>query len=128
MAKGDLEGVTVLTLEQALTLPYATYKLMLDGATVIRLENPLSPDPNRFVGRNILGEEGMNTYFLPYNVGKKSITLNLATEEGRELLKELIVKLNVDVFATNQLPHRYKKLGIDYETLREVKRLSLIHI
>jgi len=122
LAKGDLEGVTVLTLEQALTLPYATYKLMLDGATVIRLENPLSPDPNRFVGRNVLGEEGMNTYFLPYNVGKKSITLNLATEEGRELLKELIVKLNVDVFATNQLPHRYKKLGIDYETLREVKR------
>lgn len=121
MPRGPLEGITVVSLEQALTLPYATYRLMLDGATVIRLENPLMPDPNRFVGRNVLGEEGMNTYFLPYNVGKKSITLNLAVEEGRELLKELIAKLNVDVFATNQLPHRYKKLGIDYEDLKAAK-------
>ncbi len=121
LAERALKGVTVLTLEQALTLPYTTYKLALEGATVIRLENPLMPDPNRFVGKNVLGEEGMNTYFLPYNVGKKSITLNLAEGEGRELLKKIIVKLNVDVFATNQLPHRYKKLGIDYETLKEVK-------
>lgn len=121
LPEGPLKGVTVLSLEQALTLPYATYRLALDGATVIRLENPLMPDPNRFVGPNVLGEEGMNAYFLPYNVGKKSITLNLAVEEGRELLKRLINKLNVDVFATNQLPHRYKKLGIDYETLSQVK-------
>lgn len=114
-------NLTVLSLEQALTAPYLTYRFVLDGMRVIRIEHPELGDPNRFVGDNVLGERGMCTYYLPYNVGKKAITLNLGLPEGRELLKELISKLKVDVFVTNQLPSRYVKLGIDYETLRSVK-------
>ncbi len=114
-------NLTVLSLEQALSLPFLTYRLVLEGARVIRLENPRRPDPNRYVGENVLGEEGMNTYYLPYNAGKESITLNLASEEGRAILHELIVRLPVDIFACNTLPKNYAKLGIDYETLRQLR-------
>src|SRR6266702_8659965 len=83
-----LEGLTVLALEQATTLPFLTYRLAGDGARVIRVENPLRPDPNRFVGRDVLGEPDMRGYFLPNNCGKEAITLNLATPEGRALRSE----------------------------------------
>jgi formyl-CoA transferase len=115
------ERLTVLSLEQATTLPYLTYRLAQDGARVIRLENPPRGDPNRWVGPDVLGEPGMNAYFLPNNAGKEAITLNLATERGQAMLRELLVKLDVDVFATNQRPKDYAKLGIDYQTLRALK-------
>jgi len=73
------------------------------------------------VGENVLGEERMNAYFLCINAGKKALTLNLADPEGQEILRSLIQQLGVDVFATNQLPRNYKKLGIDYESLRPMK-------
>lgn len=113
--------LTVLSLEQATVLPYLTYRLAVEGMKVIRIEHPERPDPNRFVGRDVLGEKGMNTYYFPNNVGKKAITLNLGGEEGQALLRELILKLDVDIFATNQLPRNYEKLGIDYERLRSIK-------
>jgi formyl-CoA transferase len=114
-------GLTMLSLEQATVLPYLTYRLAMDGVRVIRLEHPVYGDPNRMIGENRLGEERMNTYFMAINAGKKAITLNLGEPEGQGFLKELIRKLNVDIFATNQLPRNYEKLGIDYETLRSVK-------
>ena len=113
--------MTMLSLEQATVLPYLSYRLAMDGMTVIRLEHPTLGDPNRMIGENRLGEDRMNTYFMAINAGKKAITLNLGSPEGRSLLKELIVKLKVDIFATNQLPRNYEKLGIDYETLKAVK-------
>jgi crotonobetainyl-CoA:carnitine CoA-transferase CaiB-like acyl-CoA transferase len=114
-------GITVLSLEQATVLPYLTYRLAAEGMNVIRVEHPERPDPNRFVGRNLLGEEGMNTYYFPNNVGKKAITLNLRGEGGQALLRELILQLDAGIFATNQLPRNYEKLGIDYERLKSVK-------
>lgn len=116
-----VERLTILSLEQATTLPYLTYRLAQEGARVIRVENPPRGDPNRWVGPDVLGEPGMNAYFLPNNAGKQAITLNLATERGRALLRELIVGLRVDVFATNQRPKDYARLGIDYDTLRALK-------
>jgi crotonobetainyl-CoA:carnitine CoA-transferase CaiB-like acyl-CoA transferase len=79
-------------------------------------------DPNRRVGKKILDEELMNSYFLSVNSGKKSITLNLKSEKGQEILHNLIEKLKIDVFATNQLPHNYEKLGISYKQLKKVKK------
>jgi formyl-CoA transferase len=113
--------LTVLSLEQATVLPYLTYRLAQDGMNVIRLEHPVHGDPNRMIGDNVLGEERMNAYFLCINAGKKALTLNLAEAQGRELFHELIRRLPVDVFATNQLPRNYAKLGIDYETLKKIK-------
>jgi crotonobetainyl-CoA:carnitine CoA-transferase CaiB-like acyl-CoA transferase len=116
-----LKDLTILSLEQATVLPYLTYRLAQDGMNVIRLEHPVYGDPNRFIGDNVLGEERMNSYFLCINAGKKALTLNLADEEGQKILRSLIKDLNVDVFATNQLPRNYQKLGIDYDTLKSLK-------
>lgn len=118
---GLLSGITVLSLEQATTLPFLTYRLACDGARVIRVENAERPDPNRFVGRDLLDEPAMLSYFLPNNCGKEAITLNLGHAEGRALLRELIVKLGVDVFASNQRARNYGRLGIEAAELRAVK-------
>ena len=115
------KDMTILSLEQATTLPYLTYRLAQDGMNVIRVEHPIYGDPNRMVGENFLEEERMNTYYLCINAGKKAITLNLAEEKGKDILKELIIKLKVDIFATNQLPKNYAKLGVDYEKLKGIK-------
>ena len=122
---GTLEGLTVLSLEQATTLPFLTYRLACDGARVIRVEHRARPDPNRFVGRDLLGEPDMRAYFLPNNCGKEAITLNLGDGAGRALLHELVARLPVDVFATNQRPRSYARLGIDAETLRAVRPMTM---
>jgi crotonobetainyl-CoA:carnitine CoA-transferase CaiB-like acyl-CoA transferase len=114
-------SLTVLSLEQATTLPFLTQRLARDGARVIRLEPPGRGDPNRYVGRDVLGEAGMASYFLPNNCGKQAVTLNLGCEAGRALLHQLITRLPVDIFATNNRPSSYARLGIDYETLRALR-------
>lgn len=120
------DSLTVLSLEQATTLPFMTLKLAMDGMRVIRLEAPPRGDPNRWVGPQVLPdaggfESGMNAYFLPNNLGKESITLNLLDQEGQALLHRLIRETPVDIFATNQRPDSYRKLGIDYQTLSALK-------
>jgi crotonobetainyl-CoA:carnitine CoA-transferase CaiB-like acyl-CoA transferase len=114
-------NLTVLSLEQATVLPYLTFRLAQDGVQVYRLEHPVYGDPNRLIGENVLGEERMNAYYLCINAGKKALTLDLAAPEGQEIFQRLIKTLNVDIFATNQLPKNYKKLGIDYDSLKALK-------
>jgi crotonobetainyl-CoA:carnitine CoA-transferase CaiB-like acyl-CoA transferase len=116
-----LPQLVVLSLEQAITLPFLTYRLACDGARVIRVEHPRQPDPNRFVGKKVLPEDGMNSYFLPTNCGKEAITLNLAEAEGRAILHQLVERLRVDVFASNQRPKNYARLGVEYDTLRALR-------
>lgn len=116
-----LKELTVLSLEQATVLPYLTLRLVEDGMQVIRLEHPVYGDPNRLIGDNVLGEERMNSYFLCINAGKKALTLDIANPEGREIFHRLIRELDVDIFATNQLPRNYQKLGIDYDSLKALK-------
>lgn len=115
------KNLTVLSLEQATVLPYLTFRLAQDGMKIIRLEHPVYGDPNRLIGENALREERMNAYFLCINAGKMGLTLDMAAPEGQKIFLSLIKELKVDVFATNQLPRNYKKLGIDYETLKTVK-------
>jgi formyl-CoA transferase len=115
------KNLTVLSLEQATVLPYLTYRLAHDGIQVIRLEHPVYGDPNRLIGENVLGEERMNAYYLCINSGKKALTLNLGDPEGQKIFHSLIQELKVDIFATNQLPRNYQKLGIDYESLKALK-------
>jgi len=119
-SNGFLKDVKVLTVEQAAALPYCTWRLAVEGANVVRIE-PLWGDPNRKVGKKVIEEEGMNAYFMSVNAGKKGISLNLGTPQGQEILGELIDKLEVDIFACNQLPGNYKKLGIDYERINSIK-------
>lgn len=115
-------GLTVLSVEQAMALPFLTMRLAAEGMRVVRVENPPRGDPNRWVGRELApGESGMGTYYLPNNLGKQAITLNLATEAGRALLHRLIRELPVDIFATNLRPRSVARLGIDAPTLQAIQ-------
>ncbi|MCW5772632.1 MAG: CoA transferase [Rhodospirillaceae bacterium] len=113
---------TVLSLEQATALPYATQRFVQLGWRVIRIENTPGEgerqpgDPNRYVGKRILDESRFSLFVAP-NVEKEAIALNLKRPEGRALLLRLIETLEADVFCCNTMPARYKGLGIDYETL-----------
>ena len=115
------KNLTVLSLEQATVAPYLTYRLAQDGMNIVRLEHPIYGDPNRFIGGNVLDEKRMNSYFLCINSGKKALSLNMADPQGQAIFKKLILKLDVDIFVTNQLPKNYEKLGIAYELMKEVK-------
>lgn len=115
------KDIKILTLEQATVVPYLTYRLAQDGFEVIRMEHPVYGDPNRLIGDRVIDEERMNAYYLCINAGKKAITLDLSTPEGREIFYALITTLNIDIFITNQLPKNYGKLGIGYEALSRVK-------
>jgi crotonobetainyl-CoA:carnitine CoA-transferase CaiB-like acyl-CoA transferase len=116
----------ILSMEQALSMTYATLRFVHLGWRVIKLEatpqgeGQLPGDPNRYIG-SLVAEPDRRSYFVGPNVGKESIALNLKTEEGRALLKRLVRELDVDVFCCNTLPGRYGELGIDYETLSSVK-------
>ena len=115
---------TVLSLEQALSLPSATLRFVHLGWRVIRIESPsgqgtMPGDPNRYVGEVV--DDDRRSYFIAPNVGKECIALNLKDPEGREVLKQLVRALDVDIFCCNTLPSRYAALGVDYETLKSVK-------
>ncbi len=114
---------TILSLEQALALPFATQRMVQLGWRVIRIESPAEDgenagDPNRYIGAD-LGHHDLHSYYIAPNVGKEAITINLKKKEGQELLKNIIKELKVDVFMCNTLPKRYKQLGIDFETLKQ---------
>jgi len=116
---------TVLSLEQALSLPYATLRFAQLGWRVIRIEptpgaSGLPGDPNRYIGAKV-ADDDRRTYFIAPNVGKEAIALDLKRPEGQALLRRMIKELGVDIFCCNTLPRRYQQLGIDYETLSSVK-------
>ncbi len=128
MSSALFRSLNVVSLEQAMALPYMTMRLAEEGMRVIRVENPARADPNRYVGPEVLpgtnganAEPGMNAYYLPNNLGKQAITLDLGTTQGHEILHRMIQELPVDIFATNQRPRSYQKLGIDYDTLMGLK-------
>lgn len=113
---------TVLSLEQALSMPYATLRFAQLGWRVIRIEatpfgKQLPGDPNRYIGTQVVDDD-RNSYFIAPNVGKEAIALDLKDPRGRELLLRIIKQLDVDIFCCNTLPGRYEKLGIDYQTLK----------
>jgi crotonobetainyl-CoA:carnitine CoA-transferase CaiB-like acyl-CoA transferase len=110
-----LQGVRVVACStaQAGTVPYM---LMADlGAEVIKIEVPEGGDNSR--GSTVL--PGFpSTYFETNNRGVKSLTLNLKTEEGRDILKKLVAR--ADMFGQNFRPGAAEKNGFDYDELRRV--------
>lgn len=124
MSTEKTNRITVLSLEQALALPFATERMIHQGWRVIRIETPAEEgggnagDPNRYIGAD-LGFHDLHSYYIAPNIGKEAITINLKKKEGLELLKKVIRELKVDVFMCNTLPKRYKQLGIDFDTLKE---------
>ncbi len=115
----------VISLEQALSMPYGTLRFVHLGWRVIRVESTPRPgqrargDPNRYIGRPVGGDD-RHSYYVAPNVGKEAIALNLKDPEGRAALHRLIKELAVDVVCTNTMPARHVELGIDYATLHSI--------
>ena len=118
-APGALAGVTVIDLSRVLAGPYAAQMLADLGATVIKVENPRDPDVSRgFPPYLTDGDEEFSAYYAQYNRGKLGMGLDLATPEGKEVLKDLV--RNADVLVENFRPGTMEKLGVGYEVLREI--------
>ena len=118
---GDAPRPVVLSVEQALSMSYATLRFVHMGWRVIRVEaTPVGTrkpgDPNRWIGRP-MADNGRHSYYVAPNAGKEAMALNLKDAAGRDLLRRLVNDLPVDVFCTNTLPKRHQDLGLDYETL-----------
>ncbi|HEU4340060.1 MAG TPA: CaiB/BaiF CoA-transferase family protein [Candidatus Binatia bacterium] len=107
---GVLEGIRVLELGNFISGPYGAMLLADMGAEVVKIENPKGGDP--FRGWDFGGDQ---PNFWAYNRGKKSVTLNLQTPEGREIFYRLVKK--ADVVMENYRPGVTKKLAIDYQSL-----------
>jgi len=85
-----LEGVTVLDLTNVLSGPFTAYQMALLGANVIKVETPGTGDLARQLGADsALNKEKMGTSFLAQNAGKMSISLNLKSAKGKEVLRRL---------------------------------------
>jgi crotonobetainyl-CoA:carnitine CoA-transferase CaiB-like acyl-CoA transferase len=110
-----LEGVRVLDLSRVLAGPYATMVLADLGADVIKVEHPERGDDTRHWGPPFAG--GESAYFLSVNRNKRSIGVNLKTEEGLERVKKLAA--GSDVVIENLRRGALEKLGLGYEALRE---------
>ena len=114
-----LSGIRVLEFSTFVAAPVAA-RMMADlGAEVIKVERP-EGDPWRITGVNYISKrfsDQENPVFDIYNSGKKHIALNLKTEEGMAAFHKLLE--STDVMITNTRPKALKKLGLDYEDLKE---------
>jgi len=116
---GSLAGVVVLDLSRVLAGPYAASLLADLGATVVKIENPADPDVARgFPPYLRHGEEEFSGYYGQYNRGKLGLALDLASEEGKAVLKDLVAA--ADVLVENFRPGTMAKLGLSYETLARI--------
>ena len=111
-----LEGIRVLDMTNVLSGPFATLHLSLLGAEVIKVENPKGGDLARQLG-NVAeyNQVLMGTSFLAQNANKKSLTLNLKAEEGKEIFRKLVK--TADVLVENFRPGVMARLGFSYEEL-----------
>ncbi len=117
---GALTGLTVLDLSRILAGPTSTQLLGDLGAEVIKIERPGKGDDTRTWGPPFLKDaKGNDTeesaYYLSSNRNKKSVAINLASEEGRELIRQLAD--TADILVENFKVGDLKRYGLDYETL-----------
>lgn len=108
-----LEGITVVSLEQAVAAPFATRQLADLGARVIKVERPGGGD---FARRYDTTVHGQASYFVWLNRSKESLTLDLKSVEGREILHELLA--GADVFVQNLAPGAAERLGLGADELQ----------
>lgn len=112
---GALSDIKVLDLTRVLAGPYCTMMLADLGAEIIKVEQPIVGDDSRAFGPYVDGE---SAYFMSINRNKESMTVNLKSPEGKEIIKAMIKE--VDVVVENFRPGTMKKLGLDYDVLKEI--------
>ncbi|KAG9070577.1 hypothetical protein KI688_008115 [Linnemannia hyalina] len=108
---GPLDGIRVLDLTRILGMSFA--------AEVIKVENPKGGDDTRAWGppfaANLDGSETESAYFLSVNRNKKSITVNIRSEAGKQLIRDLVKKC--DILVENYVPGKLAGMGLGYEDL-----------
>ncbi len=119
---GPLQGVRVLDLTRILSGPYCTMMLGDMGADIIKVENPKGGDDTRVWGPPFLN--GVSTYYISINRNKKSFTLNLKHEKGKEILANLIRQS--DVVAENFRPGTLDKLGFPWEEIQRINPRTIL--
>ena len=102
-----LTGMKVLDLTRVLAGPYATMLLGDLGAEVIKIEQPGTGDESRNFGPF---KNGFSLYFMSVNRGKQSVTLNLKTERGQAIFKQLLKR--TDILVENFRPGTMEKIGL----------------
>jgi crotonobetainyl-CoA:carnitine CoA-transferase CaiB-like acyl-CoA transferase len=115
--KGPLEGIGVLDLTSVVMGPYCTLMLGDMGADVIKIENPTG-DTTRYLGPS--KNRGMGSLFLHLNRNKRSVVLDLKSEEGREILLALVKES--DVLVHTMRPQTMERLGLSYHDLKKVNK------
>ena len=114
---GPLSGITVLDASRVLVGPFCTMQLGDLGADVIKLERPGEGDQTRGWHPPTYGESDESTYYLSVNRNKRSVTLDLGTEEGQEVFRRLARE--ADVLVENFRVGTLERWGLGYESLSE---------
>src|ERR1700733_3917868 len=108
-----LEGIRVLDITNVLAGPFCTYQLGMMGAEVIKIEQPGRGDLARNLGADpAAAARGMGASFVAVNCGKQSVTLDLKSAEGKELLKRFVMES--DVLVENYRPGVMGRLGLGH--------------
>ena len=113
------EGIRIIDITHVLAGPFAAYQLAVLGADVIKVEHPDDPDQSRDSGTDrALNRALMGTGFLTQGSNKRSMTLDLKQERGREILKKLVT--GADVLVQNYRPGAFEALGLGYEAMAAI--------
>ena len=120
---GVLSGVRVLDLSRVVSGPWSTQILADLGAEVIKIERPVVGDDTRQMGPFLEDDDRNPTndsaIYMACNRGKRSVTIDIATKEGADLVRELA--RGCDLFVENFKAGALKKFGLDYDSIRSVR-------
>src|ERR1700758_2874475 len=117
VAPNCLCGVRVLDLSQFEAGPSCTEALAWLGAEVVKVENPKGGEPGRVLGSGPKPDTDAY-YFMIYNANKKSVTVNLKSERGLSLVKEMARR--ADVMVENMAPRTIERSGLVYDVIRAI--------
>lgn len=115
-SRTPLEGVVVLDVTQVMAGPFCTLLLADMGADVIKVEKPQGGDDSRTMGPPFV--EGESAAFLAVNRNKRSVALNLKSEDGRELFR--LLARQSDILVENFRPGTMEDLDLHYEAIRQI--------
>jgi len=119
-----LEGIKVVSLEQAVAAPFASRQLADLGARVIKVERPEVGDFARYYDHTV---KGMSSHFVWINRSKESLTLDLKADTGKEIFTDLVK--DADVVIQNLAPGAFDRLGFSNSQLHKInKQLIICHI
>lgn len=119
---GPMRGIRIVDFSIALTGPYAAALLADQGASVVKIERPGIGDIARWVG---VAVNGISALYQSCNRGKRSISINLDSEEGRAIARRFV--LEADVVIQNFRPGVMDRLGLGYDALR-AQRSDLVYV